>query len=318
MPRHHRRQRGGRLPPDRRRRRRRPCRRATHPTRAGASPGSLTDCWLPPCSARSARTPMTQRCSTAAPTSPSGRRSASARSTAVRAHHRARAAPDRLPETGLAEGDLPGADRRTDPQPTRLRDTLRDTRRGVIYGPNRPSAGQEMALHRGRAPSDRLTANVEGLVRDNRVEVRVLFGASVKGPANCGAFLVVGRSLRQRTRSRNASCASLVIQTSRSSPAANNRATSSPTVAGTTRRRRAADPLARRPRRSSQCAAFGSVLTREQAREQRVARRAPVPRTACRDPFRRECRAVRSSWSKRGGSHDLQGRRSRGCRGGID
>ena len=59
----------------------------------------------------------------------------------------------------------------------RLRDTLRDTRRGVKYGPNRPAAGQEMALQHGRAPSDGLTGNVEGLVRDNRVEVRVLFGA---------------------------------------------------------------------------------------------------------------------------------------------
>jgi hypothetical protein len=68
----------------------------------------------------------------------------------------------------------------------RLRDTLRDTRRGVKYGPNRPAAGQEMALQCGPAPSDGLTGNVEGLVRDNRVEVRVLFGASQKAPLRRG------------------------------------------------------------------------------------------------------------------------------------
>src|SRR5207244_229822 len=68
----------------------------------------------------------------------------------------------------------------------RLRDTLRDTRRGVKYGRIRPAAGREMALQRDLAPSDGLTGNVEGLVRDNRVEVRVLFGASQKAPLRRG------------------------------------------------------------------------------------------------------------------------------------
>jgi hypothetical protein len=46
-----------------------------------------------------------------------------------------------------------------------LRDTPRDTRRSVKYGPNRPTAGRELALERGPAPPDRFTDNVEGLVR---------------------------------------------------------------------------------------------------------------------------------------------------------
>jgi hypothetical protein len=91
------------------------------------------------------------------------------------------------------DGDRRGARRRHGSAICRLRDTLRDTRRSVRYGPYRPTVGRKMALRHGPAPHDGLTGNVEGLVRDNRVEVRVLFGASHESPANRGAFAVLGR-----------------------------------------------------------------------------------------------------------------------------
>jgi hypothetical protein len=83
-------------------------------------------------------------------------------------------------------GDQHAAGRRNAAATCRLRDTLRDTRRAVTYGPNRPATGQETALQHGPARPDGLTGKVEGPVRDNRVEVRVLFGASQKAPLRRG------------------------------------------------------------------------------------------------------------------------------------
>src|ERR1700754_2960399 len=50
--------------------------------------------------------------------------------------------------------------------------------------------------------SDARMRQVEGLVRDNRVEVRVLFGASER-PCKCRAFLVHGQSRRPRHQQRH-------------------------------------------------------------------------------------------------------------------